>query len=151
MRRLTTPGGMVTVSAPMKDPYAVLGVSKTASSEEIKKAYRKLAKKHHPDVNPGDKKAEEKFKDISSAFDIVGDPKRRSLYDEFGEVATKPGFDEAKVRAYQQQAAAAGAGFGGGRGFSSGGFSGAEGFDPADLGEMFGDMFSRRETGRRGS
>jgi molecular chaperone DnaJ len=138
----------------MKDPYAVLGVSKTASAEEIKKAYRKLAKKSHPDVNPGDKKAEEKFKDISSAFDIVGDPKRRSLYDEFGDVATRPGFDEAKARAYQQQAAAAGAGFGG-RGFSSGGFGGGftgseEGFDPADLGEMFGDMFSRRETSRRG-
>src|SRR4030081_3261346 len=111
----------------MKDPYSVLGVSKTASADEIKKAYRKLAKKLHPDVNPGDKKSEERFKEVSSAFDVLGDPKKRALYDEFGEVARRAGCDEEKARAfraYQRQAAegATGGGFGGtagaGRGFA---------------------------------
>src|SRR5258708_9197812 len=98
---------MVTVSGPMKDPYAVLGVSKTASAEEIKKAYRKLAKKLHPDMNQGDKKSEERFKEVSNAFEVLGDPKKRALYDEFGELSTKPGFDEEKAhqaRAGHQQA-----------------------------------------------
>src|ERR1041384_7857927 len=99
----------------MKDPYSLLGVSKTASSEEIKKAYRKLAKKLHPDMNPGDKKAEERFKEVSSAFEIIGDPKKRSLWDEFGEISTKQGFDEKKAREWQAQAAAGG--FRGGGGF----------------------------------
>ena len=88
----------------MKDPYSALGVSKTASAEEIKKAYRKLAKKLHPDMNPGDKKAEERFKEVSAAFEILGDPKKRSLYDEFGEISTRPGFDEQKAREFQRQA-----------------------------------------------
>ncbi len=121
----------------MKDPYATLGVSKSATAEEIKKAYRKLAKKLHPDVNPGDKKSEEKFKDVSGAFDVIGDPKKRALFDEFGEVATRPGFDEAKARQFHAQQTAGGGGFGGG-----------ESFDPADLGSMFGDIFGRRQTGR---
>ena len=141
---------MVTVRS-MKDPYATLGVSKSSSAEEIKKAYRKLAKKLHPDVNPGDKKSEEKFKDVSGAFDAVGDPKKRALFDEFGEVATKPGFDEAKAREYQRQQAEFGRR--GGQGGASGsggaqGFGGGEGFDPNDLGSMFGDIFSRRQAGR---
>ena len=143
---------MVTV-ARVKDPYSVLGVSKTASAVEIKKAYRKLAKKLHPDVNPGDKKAEEKFKEVSGAFEVVGDPKKRALFDEFGEVATKGGFDEAKARearAWQQQAARGG--FGGGEGgFPPGfeGFSGrAGGYDPDDLSSMFGDLFRGRQQGR---
>ena len=66
----------------MKDPYATLGVTRTASAEEIKKAYRKLAKKLHPDMNPGDKKAEERFKEVSAAFDVVGDADKRKEYDE---------------------------------------------------------------------
>jgi len=132
----------------MKDPYSVLGVSKTASAEEIKKTYRKLAKKLHPDVNPGDKKAEERFKEVSNAFEVIGDPKKRALYDEFGEVATKAGFDEQKAREWQRQAQAAGA-----RGFAGGGFEGFQGrsgggFDPEDLSSMFGDIFSRRQSGR---
>jgi curved DNA-binding protein len=140
----------------VKDPYATLGVSRSASAEEIKKAYRKLAKKLHPDVNPGDKKAEEKFKDVSGAFEVIGDPKKRALYDEFGEIALRPGFDEAKAREFQRYQQAAGArGFGGG----GGGFSGFEeavrqgggaGFDPNDLGSMFEDLFAGRAQTRRG-
>ena len=125
------------------DPYSVLGVAKTASAEEIKKAYRKLAKKLHPDVNPGDRKSEERFKEVSAAFEVIGDPKKRALYDEFGEISTRPGFDEAKAREFQRQAAQGA--FGGFRsGGGAGGFAG--GFDPADLESMFGDLF----TGGRG-
>ena len=134
----------------MKDPYSVLGVPKTASAEEIKKAYRKLAKKLHPDMNPGDKKAEERFKEVSGAFEIIGDPKKRALYDEFGEISTRQGFDEEKAREIQRQAAA-GVFRGGGRGFS--GFEGFRtetggGFDPSDLESMFGDVFRQRRPGR---
>jgi molecular chaperone DnaJ len=71
-------------STQSKDYYAVLGVKKTATPEEIRKAFRKLARKHHPDVNPGDKKAEEKFKEISEANDILSDEKKRKVYDQFG-------------------------------------------------------------------
>ncbi|WP_058880657.1 DnaJ C-terminal domain-containing protein [Chloracidobacterium thermophilum] len=67
-----------------QDYYATLGVPKTASAEEIKKAYRRLARKYHPDVNPGDKAAEEKFKSISEAFDVLGDEEKRKVYDRFG-------------------------------------------------------------------
>ena len=67
-----------------KDFYEVLGVEKSASSDEIKKAYRKLAIKYHPDKNPGDKKAEEKFKEISNAFDVLKDEEKRQKYDQFG-------------------------------------------------------------------
>jgi molecular chaperone DnaJ len=129
----------------MKDPYSVLGVSKTASADDIKKAYRKLAKKLHPDVNPGDKKSEERFKEVSSAFEVLGDPKKRALYDEFGEISTRPGFDEQKAREIQRQAQA---GFGGAaRGFE--GFGGGAGFDPSDLGSMFEDLFGRRQQAPR--
>jgi len=131
----------------MKDPYSVLGVSKTATAEEIKKAYRKLAKKLHPDMNPGDKKAEERFKEVSTAFEVLGDPKRRSLYDEFGEVSTRSGFDEEKAREFQQRARAGGFGGGGFQGFG-GGPGGGAGFDPSDLGSMFEDLFGRRQAAR---
>src|SRR5213075_2746256 len=106
----------------MADPYKTLGVAPGASADEIKKAYRKLAKKLHPDVNPGDKKAEERFKEVSGAFEVIGDPKKRALFDEFGEVSTRPGFDEQKAREWQRQAQAAGA-----RGFGGGGFEGFQG------------------------
>lgn len=69
------------------DPYETLGVAKDASKEEIKKAYRKLARKHHPDINPGDKEAEEKFKQVSEAYDIIGDETKRAEYDRLGQQA----------------------------------------------------------------
>ena len=67
-----------------KDYYSTLGVAKTATEKEIKQAYRKLARKHHPDVNPGDKSAEAKFKEINEAYEVLGDPEKRKKYDELG-------------------------------------------------------------------
>src|SRR5580704_9730162 len=67
-----------------KDYYGTLGVKKTATQDEIRKAFRKLARKHHPDVNPGDKKSEEKFKEISEANDVLSDEKKRKIFDQLG-------------------------------------------------------------------
>ncbi|MBL0214102.1 MAG: DnaJ domain-containing protein [Myxococcales bacterium] len=83
-------------------PYEILGVPKTADADTIRKAYRKLARKHHPDVNPGDAKAEETFKGISAAYEVLGDDKKRAAYDEFGDASLAGGFDPAKARSYQQ-------------------------------------------------
>src|SRR5712692_10425544 len=68
-----------------EDFYKILGVKRDAKPEEIKKAYRRLARKYHPDVNPGDKSAEERFKQMSEAFDVLSDPKKRTVYDRFGQ------------------------------------------------------------------
>src|SRR5207244_9518977 len=68
-----------------EDFYKILGVKKDAKPEEIKKAYRRLARKYHPDVNPGDKAAEDRFKQMSEAFDVLSDPKKRKVYDRFGQ------------------------------------------------------------------
>src|SRR3569623_566402 len=78
----------------------MLGVKKDASADDIRKAYRKLARKHHPDVNPGDKKAEETFKKVSSAYDVLSDDKKRKAYDEFGDASLQGGFDPDKAREY---------------------------------------------------
>jgi curved DNA-binding protein len=80
--------------------YDTLGVKRNASVEDIRKAYRKLAKKHHPDVNPGNKAAEDRFKAVSAAYEVLSDPKRRADYDEFGDAALQGGFDPAKAREY---------------------------------------------------
>jgi curved DNA-binding protein len=87
---------------PERDLYDILGTPRTASAEDLKKAYRRLAKKYHPDVNPGDKGAEEKFKEATAAFEVLGDQKKRALYDEFGADSLRSGFDPAKADAYRQ-------------------------------------------------
>lgn len=95
-----------------KDLYAILGVERSASAEEIKKAYRRLARTHHPDVNAGDKSSEEKFKEISGAFEVLGDADKRKLYDEFGHAALRKGFKPEQARAnrhYTRAKATAGA------------------------------------------
>lgn len=88
-----------------KDLYAVLGVPRTASADEIRKAYRKLARTLHPDVNPGNKQAEERFKALSEANDVLGDADKRKLYDEFGMAGVQAGFDPQQARAYRDQGA----------------------------------------------
>src|SRR5215813_8655446 len=92
-----------------KDYYAALGVKKNASADEIRKAFRKLARKYHPDVNPGDKKAEERFKEISEANDVLSDPKKRKIYDQVGFYSDN--IDPATAEAYARAGGAAGAGF----------------------------------------
>ena len=82
--------------------YDTLGVAKTASADEIRKAYRKLARAHHPDVNPGDAAAEAKFKKIAAAYDVLSDEKKRKAYDEFGEESLQGGFDPDKAREYKR-------------------------------------------------
>jgi curved DNA-binding protein len=84
-----------------KDLYEVLGVSKTATEDEIRSAYRKLARKHHPDVNPGNTAAEARFKEIAAAYEVLVDEKKRKLYDEFGQEGLRGGFDPDQARAYQ--------------------------------------------------
>lgn len=85
-----------------KDFYEILGVSKDATQKEIKAAYRKLSRKWHPDINPGNKDAESKFKEIVSAHEVLGNEKKRKLYDEFGEEGLQTGFDAEKAREYKQ-------------------------------------------------
>jgi len=84
-----------------KDYYGLLGVKKTATSDDIRKAFRKLARKYHPDVNPGDKKAEEKFKEISEANDVLSDEKKRKVYDQVGFYSDQ--IDPATAAAYARQ------------------------------------------------
>ena len=84
------------------DFYKILGVSKDTSEEKIKKTYRKLARKWHPDINPGNKEAERKFKEISEAYDCIGNKEKKVLYDEFGADGLKAGFDPKKARQYSQ-------------------------------------------------
>lgn len=121
--------------ADKRDYYEVLGVSKGASGDEIKKAFRKMSKKYHPDLHPGDKEAEEKFKEVNEAYQVLSDDEKRQRYDQFGHAGVDGN-----------------AGFGGGGGFNGG-------FDFGDLGDIFGDFFggfggggrARRNGPRRGS
>jgi DnaJ-class molecular chaperone len=106
-----------------KDYYSVLGVPKTASDDDIKKAFRKLARKHHPDLNPGDKAAEAKFKELNEANEVLGDPEKRKKYDELG----------ANWRQYEQAGARPGAQW---QGPAGGGF---RSMTPEEMQEMFGE------------
>ncbi|MGB5192178.1 MAG: DnaJ domain-containing protein, partial [Polyangiales bacterium] len=87
-----------------RDFYKLLGVSRDASQEEIKKAYRSLAKELHPDRNPDNKEAEERFKDVSNAYSVLSDAAKRKLYDEYGEMGLREGFDPAAYQAATQGA-----------------------------------------------
>ncbi|MBR2343990.1 MAG: molecular chaperone DnaJ [Clostridia bacterium] len=110
-----------------RDYYEVLGVSKSASADEIKKAYRTLAKKYHPDINPGDEKAEALFKEVNEAYAVLSDGDKRAKYDQFGHAAFDP-------------AAGGGSGFGGFGGFGGGGF---------DFGDIFSSFFGGADGGSR--
>jgi molecular chaperone DnaJ len=118
-------------STQTKDYYGTLGVKKTATADEIRKAFRKLARKHHPDVNPGDKKAEEKFKEISEANDVLSDEKKRKIYDQVGFYSDN--IDAATAEAYARGGGAAGAGGGFGAGPRAGGRAAAQQGVPFDF------------------
>jgi DnaJ-class molecular chaperone len=120
-----------------EDPYKVLGVARDASQEAIRKAYRKLAKEAHPDLNPGDKKAEERFKAISAAYDIVGDADKRARFDR-GEIDAS-GAERPPQQDFYRQYADADGGF---RYQSSAGFE-----DFSDFSDLFSDMFQRGGRG----
>lgn len=145
-----------------RDYYEVLGVGRDASAEAVKKAYRKLAKKYHPDSNSGDTQAEQNFKDVSEAYSVLSDPEKKKLYDQFGHAA----FDPSGAGAYESSGGRyggfhggfggnefGGSGFGGGSGGSgfSGGFTGSYGgpggnyteyhFEGGDMDDLFGDLF----------
>jgi DnaJ-class molecular chaperone len=121
-----------------KDPYEVLGVSKGASQDEIHKAYRKLAKKLHPDLNPGNAKAADQFKDVASAHDLLGDPEKRARYDR-GEIDAA-GAERPQQRYYREYADAGGAR----RYHSTAGYE-----DLGDASDLFADLFGRSRGGAR--
>jgi molecular chaperone DnaJ len=131
-----------------KDYYEILGVKKSASAEEIRKAFRKLARKYHPDVNPGDKSAEEKFKSLSEANDVLSDPKKRKIYDQVGFYSDN--IDPATAEAYARAGNSGGAGGGFPGGFSGGGTTdGGQGV-PFDFGGVdFSDLVDSANRGRR--
>jgi curved DNA-binding protein len=122
-----------------KDPYKILGVARDADEDTIRKAYRKLARKLHPDVNPDNPAAEERFKAVSEANSVLSDSEKRKAYDEFGEVSFQSGFDAAEARRARD---AFGGGFGGFAN-SGGGEAGAPGFE-----DLFSNLFGRSGPGR---
>jgi curved DNA-binding protein len=135
-----------------EDLYALIGVPKNVDAGALKKAYHKLVTQLHPDKNPGKPKIEERFKQVNHAYDVLSDPAKRKLYDEFGEDGLREGFDPEKVRTYRNWSSRQGAGGGG----MPGGFQGGEPIDLEELlrnggagggfGDLFGDFVTR---GRR--
>ena len=121
-----------------EDFYKILGVSKSANQEKIKKAYRKLARKWHPDINPGNKEAEQKFKEISRVYDCLGNEGKRKLYDEFGEEGLHAGFDAEKAREYAQWSSFQG----GAQGQAGDGFGRYQSYE-----DIFGDLFGAGTAG----
>lgn len=119
-----------------RDYYEILGVGRNASEDEIKKAYRELAKKYHPDLHPGNKAMEARFKEINEAYEVLKDPKKREQYDRFGGAVFEPGFEGAR-RAYT---------------YPPGGAVNLEdlGFDFGGLEDIFGDIFGRKARPQRG-
>jgi molecular chaperone DnaJ len=136
-----------------KDHYETLGVKKSASADDIRKAFRKLARKYHPDVNPGDKAAEEKFKAISEANDVLSDPKKRKIYDQVGFYSDN--IDPATAEAYARAGGgSAGGGFPGGfpGGFQGGAAPGSEGGVHFDFGGFdFSDFVNNAGRGQKSS
>lgn len=144
-----------------RDYYDVLGIGKQADEKEIKRAYRKLAKKYHPDTNPGDKAAEQKFKEVTEAYNVLSDKEKKKLYDQFGFAA----FDEAGNARTDAGSGfyggAGGSGFGGfgsRGGFQNGSFHTGEGsgyqefhFEGGNMDDMFGDIFGNMFHGSAGS
>ena len=141
-----------------RDYYEVLGLSKGAEDKEIKRAYRKLAKKYHPDTNPGDKEAEKKFKEVTEAYSVLSDPEKKKLYDQFGHAA----FDQsgAAGSGYGNAGTGGFGGFGGNGGFKGGTYRSYGGpgsgyqeyhFEGGDMDDMFGDIFGNMFHGQKGS
>ncbi|HKI25622.1 MAG TPA: J domain-containing protein [Candidatus Sulfotelmatobacter sp.] len=132
-----------------KDYYETLGVKKSASAEDIRKAFRKLARKYHPDVNPGDKSAEEKFKALSEANDVLSDPKKRKIYDQVGFYSDN--IDPATAEAYARAGGGAGGAGGFPGGFQGGAHEGGQGV-PFDFGGFdFSDLVDSAGRGRKTS
>ena len=128
-----------------RDYYEVLGVSKEADSSAIKKAYRKLAKKYHPDTNAGNAEAEKRFKEISEAYAVLGDEEKKKLYDEFGHIAFEPGFNADAARAQKQYGYGNFGGGNGQNGYREYHFTGSDGDDI--FGDLFGNMFRQGTKG----
>ena len=122
-----------------RDYYEVLGLKKGATDAEIKKAYRQMAKKYHPDLNPDDPEAEAKFKEVNEANDVLSDPQKKARYDQFGFAGVDPSYGAG-------QGTGGGGGFGGFGGFT-GGFSSGDGID---LGDIFDNIFGGGFSGGGG-
>ncbi|MGN8887940.1 DnaJ C-terminal domain-containing protein [Blautia sp. HCP28S3_G10] len=137
-----------------RDYYEVLGVGRNADAKEIKRAYRKLAKKYHPDMNPGDKQAEQKFKEVTEAYNVLSDSEKKKLYDQYGFAAFEEGFGGAGSHGAGSQGGFGG--FDGGFNYNQGGNGGFheyhfEGGNMDDMEDIFGDLFGNMFHGQKSS